>query len=105
MYLRSFYVSVKEYILSCVTVRQFLNEMEAEGIEPNVKTYGAMIDGCARASDVPKAFGLYRKMLNKVSFTTFTALLISKLLITDLAVKIFSIYTSNLRLSSLCLIL
>lgn len=79
--------------------------MEAEGIEPNVKTYGAMIDGCARASDVPKAFGLYRKMLNQVSFTTFTALLISKLLITDLAVKISSIYRSNLRLSCLCLIL
>lgn len=79
--------------------------MEAEGIEPNVKTYGAMIDGCAQASDVPKAFGLYRKMLNQVKFTTFTALLMSKSLITDLVAKISSMYRSNLRLSWLCLIL
>lgn len=45
---------------------QFLNEMETEGIDANVQTFGAMIDGCARAGDVPKAFGIYKKMLNQV---------------------------------------
>lgn len=45
---------------------QFLNEMETQGVEANVQTFGAMIDGCARAGDVPKAFGIYKKMLTKV---------------------------------------
>lgn len=41
--------------------------MEIQGIEANVQTFGAMIDGCARAGDVPKAFGIYKKMLNQVN--------------------------------------
>jgi len=45
---------------------QFFNEMETEGIHASVQTFGAMIDGCARAGDVPKAFGIYKKMLNQV---------------------------------------
>lgn len=40
--------------------------MESEGIDANVQTFGAIIDGCARAGDVPKAFGIYKKMLNQV---------------------------------------
>lgn len=35
------------------------------GIEPNVNTYGALIDGCARAGQVAKAFGAYGIMRSK----------------------------------------
>lgn len=36
-------------------------------VEPNVHTYGALIDGCARAGQVAKAFGAYGIMRSKVS--------------------------------------
>jgi pentatricopeptide repeat protein len=36
------------------------------GVEPNVHTYGALIDGCARAGQVAKAFGAYGIMRSKV---------------------------------------
>ena len=40
--------------------------MVNSGIEPNVHTYGALIDGCARAGQVAKAFGAYGIMRSKV---------------------------------------
>lgn len=36
------------------------------GVEPNVHTYGALIDGCARAGQVAKAFGVYGILRSKV---------------------------------------
>jgi pentatricopeptide repeat protein len=39
--------------------------MEAAGIEANVHTFAAMIDGCARAGQLPKAFGVYGIMISK----------------------------------------
>lgn len=36
------------------------------GVEPNVHTYGALIDGCARAGQEAKAFGAYGIMRSKV---------------------------------------
>jgi pentatricopeptide repeat protein len=41
------------------------------GVEPNVHTYGALIDGCARAGQVAKAFGAYGIMRSKVSLGKF----------------------------------
>ncbi len=43
--------------------------MEAAGIEANVHTFAAMIDGCARAGQLPKAFGVYGIMISKVFFS------------------------------------
>lgn len=40
--------------------------MVSAGIEPNVNTYSALIDGCARAGQVAKAFGAYGIMSSKV---------------------------------------
>lgn len=40
--------------------------MVSAGIEPNVNTYSALIDGCARAGQVAKAFGVYGIMSSKV---------------------------------------
>lgn len=40
--------------------------MELHGVEANVHTFGAMIDGCARAGQLPKAFGAYGIMISKV---------------------------------------
>lgn len=40
--------------------------MVNSGVEPNVHTYGALIDGCARAGQVAKAFGAYGIMRSKV---------------------------------------
>jgi pentatricopeptide repeat protein len=40
--------------------------MVGAGIEPNVNTYSALIDGCARAGQVAKAFGAYGIMSSKV---------------------------------------
>lgn len=40
--------------------------MVNSGIEPNVHTYGALIDGCARAGQVAKAFGAYGILRSKV---------------------------------------
>lgn len=36
------------------------------GVEPNVHTYGALIDGCAKAGQVAKAFGAYGILRSKV---------------------------------------
>jgi pentatricopeptide repeat protein len=41
--------------------------MISAGIEPNVNTYSALIDGCARAGQVAKAFGAYGIMSSKVT--------------------------------------
>lgn len=41
--------------------------MVSAGIEPNVNTYSALIDGCARAGQVAKAFGAYGIMSSKVT--------------------------------------
>ena len=40
--------------------------MVNRGVEPNVHTYGALIDGCARAGQVAKAFGAYGILRSKV---------------------------------------
>jgi len=40
--------------------------MVNSGVEPNVHTYGALIDGCARAGQVAKAFGAYGILRSKV---------------------------------------
>lgn len=36
------------------------------GVEPNLHTYGALIDGCAKAGQVAKAFGAYGILRSKV---------------------------------------
>ncbi|KAG0456946.1 hypothetical protein HPP92_022103 [Vanilla planifolia] len=41
------------------------HEMVNAGVDPNVNTYGALIDGCARAGQVAKAFGVYGIMRSK----------------------------------------
>lgn len=41
------------------------------GVEPNVHTYGALIDGCAKAGQVAKAFGAYGILRSKVIYTFF----------------------------------
>ncbi|KAJ6928233.1 hypothetical protein NC651_012057 [Populus alba x Populus x berolinensis] len=41
------------------------HEMVNAGVEPNVHTYGALIDGCARAGQIAKAFGAYGIMRSK----------------------------------------
>lgn len=41
------------------------------GVEPNVHTYGALIDGCAKAGQVAKAFGAYGILRSKVICTSF----------------------------------
>ena len=46
---------------------QVFHEMVKVGVEPNIHTYGALIDGCARAGQVGKAFGVYGIMRSKVS--------------------------------------
>lgn len=38
------------------------------GVEPNVHTYGTLIDGCGRARQMAKAFGAYGIMRSKVLF-------------------------------------
>lgn len=40
--------------------------MVNSGVEPNVHTYGALIDGCARAGQIAKAFGAYGILRSKV---------------------------------------
>jgi pentatricopeptide repeat protein len=42
--------------------------MVNSGVEPNVHTYGALIDGCARAGQVAKAFGACGIMRSKVQY-------------------------------------
>lgn len=39
------------------------------GVEPNLHTYGALIDGCAKAGQVAKAFGAYGILRSKVICT------------------------------------
>ncbi|KAL6010334.1 hypothetical protein ACLOJK_000765 [Asimina triloba] len=45
--------------------RPVFHEMVNAGVEPNVHTYGALIDGCARAGQVAKAFGAYGILRSK----------------------------------------
>lgn len=47
-------------------LHQVFHEMMSTGVEPNEHTYGALIDGCARASQVAKAFGVYGILRSKV---------------------------------------
>lgn len=42
------------------------------GVEPTVNTYGALIDGCAKAGQVAKAFGAYGILRSKVYSFTFS---------------------------------
>ncbi|KAK7854822.1 pentatricopeptide repeat-containing protein mrl1 [Quercus suber] len=51
-------------VYHCVQVLKILRMVNA-GVEPNVHTYGALIDGCARAGQVAKAFGAYGIMRSK----------------------------------------
>lgn len=51
------------------------HEMELHGVEPSVHTFGAMIDGCARAGQLPKAFGAYGIMISKVTLELENSLL------------------------------
>ncbi|KAL9414703.1 hypothetical protein AB3S75_043042 [Citrus x aurantiifolia] len=44
---------------------EVFHEMVNAGIEPNVHTYGALIDGCAKSGQVAKAFGAYGIMRSK----------------------------------------
>uniref|UniRef100_C6JRV6 Pentacotripeptide-repeat region of PRORP domain-containing protein n=1 Tax=Sorghum bicolor TaxID=4558 RepID=C6JRV6_SORBI len=46
-------------------MKKVFHEMVGAGIEPNVNTYSALIDGCARAGQVAKAFGAYGIMSSK----------------------------------------
>jgi len=41
--------------------------MSNSGVEANLHTFGALIDGCARAGQVAKAFGAYGILRSKVS--------------------------------------
>ncbi|XP_062000389.1 uncharacterized protein LOC133736760 isoform X1 [Rosa rugosa] len=41
------------------------HEMVSAGVEPNVHTYGALINGCGRAAEVAKAFGAYGILRSK----------------------------------------
>ncbi|GJW65249.1 pentatricopeptide repeat-containing protein MRL1, chloroplastic isoform X1 [Tanacetum coccineum] len=47
------------------TRKLVFHEMVNAGVEPNVHTYGALIDGCAKAGQVAKAFGAYGIMRSK----------------------------------------
>lgn len=51
--------------------------MELRKIDANVHTFGAMIDGCARAGQLPKAFGAYGIMMSKVCSLNLSASLTS----------------------------
>ena len=53
--------------LTCLIISpKVYHEMVNAGVEPNAHTYGALIDGCARAGQVAKAFGAYGIMSSKV---------------------------------------
>lgn len=49
-----------------MSLAQVFHKMVNAGVEPNLHTYGALIDGCARAGQVAKAFGAYGIMSSKV---------------------------------------
>ena len=51
-----------------MSLPQVFHKMVNAGVEPNLHTYGALIDGCARAGQVAKAFGAYGIMSSKVWF-------------------------------------
>lgn len=54
------------FITTSYFLPQVFHEMVSAGVEPNVHTYGALIDGCGRAGEVAKAFGAYGIMRSKV---------------------------------------
>lgn len=41
--------------------------MANSGVEANLHTFGALIDGCGRAGQIAKAFGAYGILRSKVS--------------------------------------
>lgn len=45
---------------------QVYHDMETAGLTPTIRTYHAMIDGCALAGQIAKAFGVYGIMISKV---------------------------------------
>ena len=56
--------------------------MVSAGIDPNVNTYSALIDGCARAGQVAKAFGAYGIMSSKVMLFCLMCFVLDVLLFT-----------------------
>ncbi|KAI7748542.1 hypothetical protein M8C21_024110, partial [Ambrosia artemisiifolia] len=40
-----------------LSTHNVFHEMVNFGVEPSIHTYGALIDGCAKAGQVSKAFG------------------------------------------------
>ena len=57
--------------LTSLILFQIFHEMETAGVKANAHTFGAMIDGCARAGQLPKAFGAYGIMMAKVQRSFF----------------------------------
>ncbi|KAM5554116.1 hypothetical protein ABKV19_026047 [Rosa sericea] len=57
------YRSVK-FLVGGASLKVF-HEMVSAGVEPNVHTYGALINGCGRAGEVAKAFGAYGILRSK----------------------------------------
>ncbi|KAK2982671.1 hypothetical protein RJ640_027659 [Escallonia rubra] len=49
-----------------VAAAHVFDEMVNAAVEPNVHTYGAFINGCAKAGQVAKAFGAYDIMRSKL---------------------------------------
>lgn len=58
------------------------------GVEPNVHTYGALIDGCARAGQVAKAFGAYGIMRSKVHLEILILIFSMKLYLSIVALNL-----------------
>lgn len=52
------------------SIFQVFHEMVNGGVEANLHTYGALIDGCAKAGQVAKAFGAYGILRSKVICTS-----------------------------------
>ncbi|CAN4112509.1 unnamed protein product [Withania somnifera] len=53
------------YVCASSGMWSVFHEMVNAGVEPNANTYGALIDGCAKAGQVAKAFGAYGIMRSK----------------------------------------
>ncbi|KAK4401470.1 Pentatricopeptide repeat-containing protein MRL1, chloroplastic [Sesamum angolense] len=53
------------YLRAPIMPAQVFHDMVNAGVEPNVHTYGALIDGCAKAGQVAKAFGAYGILRSK----------------------------------------
>lgn len=57
--------------ISVVLYSQVFHQMANSGVEPNLHTFGALIDGCARAGQVAKAFGAYGILRSKVCIASY----------------------------------